>query len=140
MAESDQAKVVTAFIEAINRHDVSALAGLMSKDHVFIDSRGNHVAGREAMTVGWQHYFGMFPDYRITVESVDPAGLVVAVFGRASGTYNGRRRLVAENKIVMPAAWKAVVRNGKVKLWQVYADWTDGCRIMEEDRKSDGPA
>jgi hypothetical protein len=35
----------------------------------------------------------------------------------------------------MPSAWKAVVEGGKVKHWQVYADWTEGCRIIDEDNK-----
>jgi hypothetical protein len=35
----------------------------------------------------------------------------------------------------MPAAWKAVVENGKVKLWQVYADWIEGIRIITEDKE-----
>jgi hypothetical protein len=61
---------------------------------------------------------------------------VVAVFGSASGTYNGRRGLVAENRIAMPAAWKAVVENRKIKLWQVYADWTEASKTIEEDKSS----
>jgi hypothetical protein len=60
----------------------------------------------------------------------------VAVFGSASGTYNGRRGLVPENRIGMPAAWKAVVEGGKVKHWQVYADWTEGHRIIDADKGS----
>jgi len=35
----------------------------------------------------------------------------------------------------MPAAWKAVVENGKVRLWQVYTDWTEGVRIIDEDKR-----
>jgi len=34
----------------------------------------------------------------------------------------------------MPAAWKALVEKGKVKHWQVYADWTEGMRIINEDK------
>ena len=54
----------------------------------------------------------------------------------AFGTFNGKRGLVPENRIKMPAAWKAMVANGKIKHWQVYADWTEGCRIIEEDKKA----
>ena len=75
----------------------------------------------------------MFPDYTIRVETIVGQGEVVAVFGSASGTYNGKRGLVPENKIEMPAAWRGVVQNGKVKRWQVYADWTAGTRTIAED-------
>jgi hypothetical protein len=36
----------------------------------------------------------------------------------------------------MPAAWRALVANGKIKLWQVYADWTEGSRIIKEDSEA----
>ena len=51
-------------------------------------------------------------------------------------TYNGKRGLIPKNRIAMPAAWKATVADGKVKLWQVYCDWTEGMRIIEEDKQS----
>jgi predicted ester cyclase len=87
------------------------------------------------MTAGWEEYFRMFPDYKIQIESILGDKAFVAVFGSASGTYNGKRGLAPENRIEMPAAWKAVVENGKVKLWQVYADWTEGSRIINEDKE-----
>jgi ketosteroid isomerase-like protein len=132
---SDSITVVSAFIEAINRHDVPAMSKLMTERHTFVDSRGNAVSGREAMTAGWTEYFRMFPDYRVQVESMAQSGDMVAVFGSASGTYNGRRGPVQANRIEMPAAWKAVVAGGRIAHWQVYADWTEGCRIMDEDKR-----
>ena len=62
----------------------------------------------------------------------------VAVFGRASGTVDGNRGMVLENRICMPAAWKALVQDGKISLWQVYADWTRGWQVIEEDRSAAG--
>ena len=132
---SNEINVVKAFIEAINRHAPSEILSLMTEDHTFVDSSGKILSGREYMTAGWQQYFRMFPDYKIQVESILGNKALVAVFGSASGTYNGKRGLVAENRIEMPAAWKAVVENGRVKLWQVYADWTEGNRIINEDKK-----
>jgi len=88
------------------------------------------------MTTGWKEYFRMFPDYEIQVESILEDKALVAVFGSASGTYNGKRGIVPENRIEMPAAWKALVANGKIRLWQVYADWTEGRKTIEEDKKS----
>lgn len=132
--DSNEIGVVKAFIAAINHGNVSQLSGLMTEEHTFIDSCGNVESGHDNMTSGWTSYFRMFPDYKIEVESMLQNESLVAVFGSASGTYNGNRGLVAENIIQMPAAWKAIVENGKIKLWQVYADWTEGLRIIEEDK------
>jgi limonene-1,2-epoxide hydrolase len=132
---SNEIDVVKAFIAAINRRAPSEISGLMTEDHTFVDSSGSIQSGREKMTAGWEEYFRMFPDYKIQVESILQDKAFVAVFGSASGTYNGKRGLVPENRIEMPAAWKAVVENGKVKLWQVYADWTEGIRIINEDKE-----
>jgi hypothetical protein len=88
------------------------------------------------MATGWAGYFRMFPDYEIGVDSILADGALVAVFGLASGTYNGNRGLVPENRIEMPAAWKAIVADGKIKHGQVYADWTEGGRIIDEDKRT----
>jgi ketosteroid isomerase-like protein len=132
---SHEIKVVEAFIAAINRHDLAELSNLMTEDHTFVDSAGRNQSGRENMTAGWKAYFQMFPDYEIHVEKWLADNALVAVFGSASGTYNGTRGLVAENRITMPAAWRALVENGKIRLWQVYADWTQGCKTIEEDKR-----
>ena len=128
--------VVEAFIAAINRRNPSEISDLMTVDHTFVDSVGNMVSGREKMSAGWEQYFRLFPDFKIQIESILEDKGHVAVFGSTSGTYNGKRGLVPENRIEMPAAWKAVVDGGKVKLWQVYADWTEGWKTINEDKKS----
>ena len=115
--------------------DVEGLSGLMSEDHTFVDSGGGVSSGIDSMAKGWSEYFRMFPDYRITVDDIIQDGSLVAVFGSAFGTYNGNRGPVLENRIEMPAAWRAIVENGKVKVWQVYADWTEGWKVIEEDKK-----
>ena len=135
---SSSIDAVKAFIAAINRRAPSEICGLMTEDHSFVDSLGRTCSGRERMTAGWEEYFSMFPDYRIEVESVLAEEGLVAVFGSASGTYNGRRGLVPENRIQMPAAWRAVVERGRIKLWQVYADWTEGIRTISEDKGVEG--
>ena len=129
----NETDVVRAFIAAINRRSAHEISDLMTEDHTFVDSRGTVEFGREKMTAGWSAYLLMFPDYTIRVETIVGQGELVAVFGSASGTYNGKRGLVPENKFEMPAAWRGVVQNGKVKRWQVYADWTAGTRTIAED-------
>ena len=131
---SNEIDVVKAFIAAINRRSPPEISDLMTEDHTFVDSAGKVESGRQNMTAGWNEYFRMFPDYTILVETILGDSELVAVFGSASGTYNGKRGLVPENRIEMPAAWRAVVQNGKVKRWQVYADWTEGIRTIAEDK------
>lgn len=131
--DSKEVQAVKAFVAAINKGDVSLLDGLMTEDHTFMDSRGTTSSGRERMKEGWEEYFRMFPDYRVELGEILQDGNLVAALGSCSGTYNGKRGLVSENRIEMPAAWKAIVENGKIKFWQVYADWTEGSRIINED-------
>lgn len=133
---SNEISTVRAFIVAINSRDSSEMSKLMTEDHTFVDSMGTTVSGRDRMVAGWKEYFQTFPDYEIHVESILADEALVAAFGSASGTYNGKRGLVPENRIEMPAAWKAIVENGKIKLWRVYADWTEGVKIIEEDDRS----
>ena len=128
--------VVEAFIAAINRRNLSEISDLMTADHTFVDSAGRIESGRERMIAGWEQYFRLFPDFKIEIESILGDKGHVAVFGSTSGIYNGKRGLVPENRIEMPAAWKAAVEGGKVKHWQVYADWTEGLKIINEDKKA----
>jgi hypothetical protein len=78
----------------------------------------------------------MFPDFNIRADLTLPDSGIVAIFGSVSGTYNGKRGLIPQNRIAMPAAWQAKVTEGKVTKWQVYCDWTEGMRIIEEDKQS----
>ena len=134
--ETEEIKTVRTFNEAINTANAELLSSLMTEDHTFIDSAGTMVVGKEKMTEGWKGFWATFPDYRNEFEVVLQQDNMVVAFGTSHGTYNGKRGLVPENRIEMPAAWKAIVENGKIKLWQVYADWTAGSKIVEEDEKS----
>jgi limonene-1,2-epoxide hydrolase len=133
---SEEVDAVAAFVAAINRHDIPGLSRLMAADHTFVDSTGRTQSGRENMAAGWTEYFKLFPDYQIHAERFLADKTIVAVFGSASGTYRGKRGLVAENRIAMPAAWKALVEHGRIKLWQVYADWTEGWKTIQKDSES----
>ena len=103
------------FVAAINRHDVEALAALMTPDHVFVDSWGQRVEGATPMEAGWRAYFAMCPDYWIRTDDVVAEGGLVLAVGEAGGTIDGIPWHT-------PAAWKAVVRDGKVTEWRVFAD------------------
>ena len=134
---ADAIAVVRTFIAAVNRRSVGDLSALMADDHTFVDSQGRALAGREQMMSAWRAYFAMFPDYEIRVDSILADGDRVAIFGEAVGTFKGKRGLVPENRIVMPAAWNARVRDGRVAFWQVYADWTEGMKIIERENQEE---
>jgi ketosteroid isomerase-like protein len=121
MSDSAEA-VASAFAEAINRRDVAAIAELITAEHRFIDSLGNVVVGRETMRAGWGGYFRMVPDYTITIDETFCDGSVVVLIGSAQGTYTSDGELREENRWHTPAALRAVVKDGKVAEWRVYAD------------------
>lgn len=110
------------FVRAINRQNVDALASLMTPDHTFTDSLGNTVAGRDRMRAGWAGYFGMVPDYSITIEESCGDGDVVVLLGVAGGTYKSSAGMPEENRWQTPVAIRARVDDCLVAEWRVYAD------------------
>jgi hypothetical protein len=95
---SAAAIVAHAFADAVNRRSLDDLADLMTEDHVFADSLGNEVVGRDAMRHGWSSYWSMFPDYSIRVAETLNVGSVVVLVGTAQGTYAVDGRLLPENR------------------------------------------
>jgi ketosteroid isomerase-like protein len=113
---------VLEFLRCINQHDADKLAEYMTEDHVFIDSLGQPIGGREKMRSGWRAYFSFCPDYWVSHEQIFPSGQLVAIFGAAGGTVAAAGALPPENQWRTTAAWLAIVENGLVKQWTVYAD------------------
>jgi hypothetical protein len=70
------------------------------------------------MTAGWRGYFEWVPVYAIEVNEIFEQGDTFAMFGFAGGSFKGK----AEASWRLPAAWKAIVKDGRVALWQVFAD------------------
>ena len=103
------------FASAINHQDVKSLTALMSADHVFVDGLGNRAEGAATMETGWCGYFEMCPDYWIRADHVVADRDVVLAVGEAGGTIDGISWQT-------PAAWKAVIRDGEVLEWRVFAD------------------
>jgi len=127
-------KTIQAFARAINDHDVEAIADLMTDDHTFIDSQNNAVTGKAAMKAGWKGYFELFPDYKIEVTDIIESESIIAAFGFADGTFGNINNLNKNNHFHIPAAWKAIVENEKIKLWQVYADAKIPFDIIEKNK------
>jgi ketosteroid isomerase-like protein len=125
-------KIVQTFVKAINDHDVDKIFDLMSDDHVFIDGYGNKQEGRNGMKESWQNYYQLFPDYGVEITESIENDSVIELFGYASGTYKINNEKTNKNFWKTTAAWKAIVENQKIKLWQVYCDYT---RLMEIIKK-----
>ena len=125
-------ETVLAFIDRVNARDARGLGELMSDDHRFIDPLGNEVVGKETMISGWRGYFEWFPDYWIEVNEVFAgevfeAEQTFAMFGFAGGSFKGS----SDASWRIPAAWKAIVKDGRVALWQVFADTKIQFEMME---------
>jgi hypothetical protein len=90
-SELEMVQVGRSFVDAINAHDSVAIAALTTPDRRFIDSRGNAIAA--------------VPNDRIEVTRWMSDGNTIVAIGTAAGA---------------PAAWRAVIRDGKVAEWQLY--------------------
>ncbi len=126
--------VTEAFVAAINQHDPAALAALMTADHRFVDSLGNVVEGRDAMKAGWVGYFRMVPDYSLDPQENFAVGSVVVMLGTACGTWTADGELKPENRWETPLAVRALVEEGKIAEWRVYADNEPIRKIMSGRR------
>jgi len=122
---------VLEFIRAINEADVEKLYGLMTENHTFVDSQNNKVIGRDAMKQAWIDFYKLFPDYNLVVNEVVTKNDLVIVTGIASGTYKNLRTEGKDSSWVVPAAWKAIVKDGKIELWQIFADMSKAYEIVK---------
>jgi ketosteroid isomerase-like protein len=113
---------VLKFEQLINTRSADQVCSLLTDDSVFIDSLGNRMEGIARLRAAWAGYFKMVPDYTISHEEIFSDGETVAMFGSAQGTFTRDGQFNTENLWNTPAAWKAIVKNGKIALWQVFAD------------------
>jgi len=105
------------FVRCINANDAKGIVSLCTADHMFVDSLGSQLSGQEQLEQAWAGYFSLFPDYRIDLETVASQNEVVLACGFASATHAPSKKSWR-----IPAAWRAVVRDGQIAEWQVYAD------------------
>ena len=72
-------RIVLAFHEAFNRHDVAGMMQLMSEDCVFENTypapNGAVYSGKEIVTQFWQDFFHESPQAHIEIEEIFSAGL-----------------------------------------------------------------
>lgn len=131
-------EIAMEFIRRINSGDVKALCDLMSEGHIFQDALGKRFMGRETMRQGWTAYFRTVPDYKIRADEFFQTKNVLAIFGDASGTCagdgksNGESGTSVKKFWQVPAAWRAVINDGLVAEWRVYADNQPLRKLMGE--------
>lgn len=114
--------IAHAFIRAINRQDVEAIASLMTEQHRFVDAMGNISESRQTMRQNWTRYFQMVPDYTVAIEETVCDGPVVVMLGVAEGTYAPHGQVKQENHWSTAIAMRAFIEDGKVAEWRVYCD------------------
>ena len=112
-------EAVLAFIEAINAHDVSRIVSLCTTDHELVDAHGG-VVPAERLPSAWSGYFQFMPHYGVEARTIICEGARAAVFGSAWGGLNAKD--ATDRVWRRPCAWQAQVRDGRIRLWQVYVD------------------
>jgi ketosteroid isomerase-like protein len=131
MGSPQPLEVAMDFIKRINSGDVNALCELMTEGHIFQDALGKRIIGRETMRQGWTMYFKLVADYQVHAVEFFQTNDRLAILGTASGRYTGGG--TANNNFwEVPAAWLAVVKDGLVTEWRVYADNQPLRKLMGE--------
>lgn len=131
---TEAVSLVLNFEKRINDHDVNGVVASFASDGHFVDSLGN-VIGMDKMNAAWTGYFRMVPDYRISHQEILSNGDIVALFGKAEGTYTADGKLNKEDFWSAPASWLARVESGKIREWRVYCDNEPIRAIMRRQKR-----
>jgi ketosteroid isomerase-like protein len=133
MGNDTNKAIAIRFVKAINDHDVDEIINLMSEDHIFIDAKDNKSVGKKGMKEGWEGYYELFPDYQIEISDITENVSTIGLFGYISATYKNQTNKLNSNFWRIPASWKAIVENNKIKHWQVYCDYSNLFKIIEKN-------
>ena len=117
----DAVDVVQRFNAAINDHDLTELASLMSDDHTLVDTEGGTVSGKQACIEAWRGFFAAFTDYRNVFTDLTVEDDVVSVSGYS---------LSSRPELAGPALWSARVTGELVGEWRVYTDSPEARREL----------
>jgi ketosteroid isomerase-like protein len=130
---NENLKIAEDFIYNINEHDIDEMMTFLSEDHLMTDSSGIFIRGKKQLKFAWLDFFIHFPDYTIVIEEMISEKDIVAVYGKAKGTYWKEGELEERNKFTVPASWQVKIKDGKISEWKVYADIQLVRQIMEEN-------
>lgn len=126
--------IFNEFISSINEHNVDQLIGLLSNDHIHIDSYDQTLQGKEAVRGSWMSYFEWFPDYHIDIEEAIAYDNKVAAFGYVSGTFRGMYTADGFNYWRLPVAIKTEIKDGRIRMWQIFSDTRVPLGIIERNQ------
>ena len=129
-------ETVYEFVKSINEHNVNKIHELMDNDFKFIDAYGNEETGKAHMRESWIGYFSWFPDYEIEIIDLFSNSNIFVILGFASGTYQNKKVANNENHWRLPAAWRVIVDENKIKQWQVYCDSKIPFEIIEKNNEN----
>jgi hypothetical protein len=77
----------------------------------------------------------MVPDYKIEIIDTFSGGNTVVFLGMAEGTFSEKGKLRAHNQWRVPAAWRAVIKDHKVAMWQLYVNPEPMFKIFNRIKK-----
>jgi hypothetical protein len=117
MNSKDPKLTALQFNEYINNQDINGLSNLMTKDHIFIDRKGDRYGD---MFNGWKEFFNNFPTYKNYFTRVESRDNLVILIGYAKWSQDS----LEEDH----AIWTATIKNDLVAEWHIYED-------TEENRK-----
>jgi len=109
----DLIRLVQVFNDCITANDLAGLESLVAPDHVFVDTAGKQVRGRDAVIRAWSGFFDAFPDYRNEFDAMVADGTIVRIRGRS---------WCNDPRLQGPALWRAVVSGSRLSEWQVFDD------------------
>jgi len=107
------------FNEYINNQDINGLSSLMTKDHIFIDRKGDQYGD---MVNGWLEFFNNFPTYKNYFSRVESRGNLVILIGHAKWSEDS---LEKDNAI-----WTATVVEDLVVEWHIYEDTEENRKLL----------
>ena len=121
--------VVRQHIEAINSHDVEAMAEICSADYEHSDNGVQSFRGREQLIAFYRQFWGSFPDPRVDIRLVVSEGSVVVEEGIWTATNTGPLYLpdggtgpATGRRIVLPYVVVLEVNGGLIATARYYYD------------------
>jgi len=110
---------VLSFIDGINRGDIAHLASLMTDDHRLQVFDESPLDGKERNIEAWRGYTSSFPTYVIYPHQFVVRKTEVIVLGHTTGSHLD---LPDEQESGQTLLWRAIVRDGRLSLWQLISD------------------
>ncbi|MGB0177865.1 MAG: GNAT family N-acetyltransferase, partial [Owenweeksia sp.] len=99
------------FNDCINQKDLDGLSSLLHEKHVFTDSKGQQIKGRQNCIKAWSGFFEAFPDYLNIFEELNTEGNTIRLKGYS---------VCSNPELAGNATWEAKIDTGKVLEWRVY--------------------